>query len=392
MSQTERQTRLTLWAILLGNFLIGTGVLLPSGLLNDMAKDFAISPARAGLQMFVGGIVVGIGAPLLATWTSRIDRRLLLTGSLVLYALGHVLAAVVPTFEMELVVRAFTVIGAAIFTPQAAATIGLIMPPEKRAATIAFIFIGWSAASVAGIPLGALLAAQLGWRMGFVVMALLCLMGAAAMWFTLKPRLFVQPLGLSSWMSAFSSPVLWLVYLVTLCSMAGQFSMFSYIAPMLRDGFGASPQGISLAFAIVGIAGITGNSMASRVVGHFGVDNVIACGLIALAFGFVGFGIFYGSYTLAMVAAVLWGLGSFSSNSLQQSRLAGLAPAIASATIALNTSVVYLGQSAGSAAGGAMIAAGKMPQLPWLSLGFMAAALVLSLAASNFAGRKFATA
>ena len=392
MSLNESQTRLTLWTMLLGNFLIGTGVLLPSGLLNDMAKDFAISPARAGLQMFVGGIVVGIGAPLFATWTSRIDRRLLLTGSLVLYALGHMLAAVVPTFEMELVVRAFTVIGAAIFTPQAAATVGLIVPPEKCAATIAFIFIGWSAASVAGIPLGALLAAQLGWRMVFVVMAALCLIGAAAMWFTLKPRLYVQPLGLSSWISAFSSPVLWLVYLVTLCSMAGQFSMFSYIAPLLRDGFGASPQGISLAFAIVGIAGITGNSMASRVVGRFGVDNVIACGLIALAFGFVGFGIFYGSYTLAMVAAVLWGLGSFSSNSLQQSRLAGLAPAIASATIALNTSVVYLGQSAGSAAGGAMIAAGKMPQLPWLSLSFMAAALVLSLAASNFGRRKLVAA
>ena len=392
MSQTEGQTRLTLWTMLLGNFLIGTGVLLPSGLLNDMAKDFAISPARAGLQMFVGGIVVGIGAPLLATWTSRIDRRLLLTGSLVLYALGHVLAAIVPTFEMELVVRAITVIGAAIFTPQAAATVGLIVPPEKRAATIAFIFIGWSAASVAGIPLGALLAAQLGWRMVFIVMALLCLMGAAAMWLTLKPKLYVQPLGLSSWISAFSSPVLWLVYLVTLCSMAGQFSMFSYIAPLLRDGFGASPQGISLAFAIVGIAGIAGNSIASRVVGSFGVDNVIACGLIALAFGFVGFGIFYGSYTLAMVAAVLWGLGSFSSNSLQQSRLAGLAPAIASVTIALNTSVVYLGQSAGSAAGGAMIDAGKMPQLPWLSLGFMAAALVLSLAASSFARRKLVTA
>ena len=392
MPQTEGQTRLTLWAILLGNFLIGTGVLLPSGLLNDMAKDFAISPARAGLQMFVGGIVVAIGAPLLATWTSRIDRRLLLTGSLVLYAIGHGLAALVPTFELELAVRAFTVIGAAVFTPQAAATIGLVVPPEKRAATIAFIFIGWSAASVAGIPMGALLAAQLGWRMVFLVMALLCLLGAVAIWITLKPKLFVQPLGLSSWVNAFSSPVLWLVYLVTLCSMAGQFSMFSYIAPLLRDGFGASPQGISLAFAIVGIAGITGNSIATRIVGKFGVDNVIACGLFALALGFIGFGIFYGSFGPAMAAALLWGLGSFSSNSLQQSRLAGWAPAIASATIALNTSFVYLGQSAGSAAGGAMIAAEKMPQLPWLSLGFTAVALLLSFAASTLAHRRLRVA
>ncbi len=392
MPQPESQIRLTLWAMLFGNFLIGTGVLLPSGLLNDMAKDFAISPARAGLLMFVGGLVVGIGAPLFATWTTRIDRRLLLTGSLVLYALGHVLAALAPTFELQLVVRAFTVIGAAIFTPQAAATVGLIMPPEKRAATIAFIFIGWSAASVAGIPLGALLAAHVGWRWVYVAMAALCFSGATAVWLTLKPKLFAQPLGLSSWMKAFSSPTLWLIYLVTLCSMAGQFSMFSYIAPMLRDGFGASPQGISLAFAIVGIAGITGNSVASRVVGRYGVDNVIASGLMALAIGFVGFGAFYGDYWPALAAAVFWGLGSFSSNSLQQSRLAVLAPTIASVTIALNTSFVYLGQSAGSAAGGQVIAGGHMPQLPWLALGFMTASFALSLAASATARRKLAVA
>ena len=392
MSQAESQTRRTLWAMVFGNFLIGTGVLLPSGLLNDLAKDFAISPARAGLMMFVGGLVVGIGAPLFASWTTRIDRRLLLTGSLVLYALGHLLAAIAPTFEIQLLVRAFTVIGAAIFTPQAAATVGLIMPPEKRAATIAFIFIGWSAASVAGIPLGALLAAHLGWRLVFVVMAVLCLIGAATIWLTLKPKLHSQPLGLSAWISAFSSPTLWLVYLVTLCSIAGQFSMFSYIAPLLRDGFGSSPQGISLAFAIVGIAGITGNSIASRVVGRHGVDNVIAAGLAALAVGFIGFGIFYGAYWPAIVAAIFWGLGSFSSNSLQQSRLAVLAPSIASVTIALNTSFVYLGQSAGSAAGSATIAAGQMPQLPWFALGFMAMALVLSFAASTSARRKLALA
>ena len=101
MLQAKSQT---LWALLFGNFLIGTGVLLPSGLLNDMAKEFAISPARAGLIMFVGGLVVGIGAPLLATGTSRMDRRLLLTGSLVLYALGHLIAAIAPTFELQLFV------------------------------------------------------------------------------------------------------------------------------------------------------------------------------------------------------------------------------------------------------------------------------------------------
>jgi MFS transporter, DHA1 family, inner membrane transport protein len=379
----HRRTDLALWVLLLGNFVIGTGVLLPSGLLNDMARDFAVSPSDAGLLIFVGGIVVGFGAPLFATWTSAMDRRRLLTASLVLYAAGHMAAALAPSFTLQLILRAITVVAAAIFTPQAAATVGLMVPPERRAATIAFIFIGWSAASVAGIPLGALLSAQFGWRMVYAAMAVLSLFGAGMVWLTLSSGLRVQALGLSSWGKAFGTPMLLLVFITTLLSMAGQFSMFSYIAPLLRDGFGSTPRGISLAFAVVGAAGIAGNSLASRIVGRFGVDRIIAAGLISLAIGFVGFGLFYGNFAFAMLAAMFWGLGSFSSNSLQQSRLAALAPQIAAVTIALNTSFVYLGQSVGAAAGGRMIAAGQMPNLPWLSLAFMTAGLSTSLIATR---------
>ena len=375
--------KVALWSMLFGNFVIGTGVLLPAGLLNDMSTDFAITPARTGLLSFVGGLVVGIGAPLFATLTSRFDRRLLLTLALLLYAAGHLASAFAPSFELQLWLRAITIIGAAVFTPQAAATAGLLVPPEKRSAAIAFIFIGWSAASVAGIPLGGLISSQFGWRSAYFLMAALSVMGAVGIWFSLKPRLFVQPLGLAAWAKALSSPVILLVFLVTLLSMSGQFTMFAYIAPILRDGFGASPLMISMAFLIVGIAGVTGNSVASRIVGRFGVDRIIAAGLASLCVGFIGFALSDGNFAFAMIASLFWGLGSFSSNSLQQSRLAGLALPIASATIALNTSFVYLGQSTGAKVGGYLMDMGKMTSLPWMAFGFMAAAIIVSLIASR---------
>jgi predicted MFS family arabinose efflux permease len=380
---TTGNNTLALWAMMFGNFLIGTGVLLPAGLLNDMSADFAITPARAGLLSFVGGLAVGVGAPLVATFTSRFDRRLLLTLSLLLYCAGHLASALAPSFELQLWLRAITIIGAAVFTPQAAATAGLLVPPERRAAAIAFIFIGWSAASVAGIPIGGLISSQFGWRTAYYVMAALSFIGTIGIWFNLKPGLFVQPLGLAAWGKALGSPVLLLVFLVTLLSMSGQFAMFAYIAPILKNGFGATPVMISAAFLIVGIAGVAGNSLASRVVSRFGVDRIIAAGLAALCVGFIGFALCYGNFVLAMVASLFWGLGSFSSNSLQQSRLAGLAPQIASATIALNTSFVYLGQSAGAKAGGYLMDLDKMPSLPWMAFAFMAAAIVVSLIASR---------
>ena len=58
MTQTATRdigNKRALWVLMLGNFIIGTGILLPAGLLNDLVRDFAISPARAGLLLLVGG-------------------------------------------------------------------------------------------------------------------------------------------------------------------------------------------------------------------------------------------------------------------------------------------------------------------------------------------------
>jgi DHA1 family inner membrane transport protein len=390
MSQptSSKNTTLTLWALLFGNFIIGTGVLLPAGLLNDISADFKQSQAVTADLLFYGGLIVGFGAPILAGLTSRVDRRILLTLSLMVFGLGHVASAFAPMFDMQLVIRALTVVGAAVFTPQAASTVGLLVPTEKRAGAIAFIFIGWSAASVAGIPLGTYLSTYLGWRIVYGAMGLLCLVAASTVRLTLRPKLFVTPLSFAAWKQALTTPLLWVVYLVTLCSMAAQFAMFGYIAPILRDGFGVGVTAISAMFAVVGIAGLLGNTIASRIVGRFGIDTVIAVALALLCFGFFGFGLSWGNLLPAYAAAALWGLGSFSSNSLQQSRLVALAPPLAAATVALNTSVVYLGQSIGTKAGGALLLQDKMKWLPAIALAFMLCALALSILAHYLTRRR----
>lgn len=382
---TPANTSLALWVLLIGNFIIGTGVLLPAGLLNPLASDLAVTPSVAGQLMLVGGLVVGIGAPLFAAFTSNIDRRKLLTFALALYAVGHALAALMPSFTPLLLIRAVTVAGAAIFTPQAAATAGLLVPPERRAAAIAFIFIGWSAASVAGIPLGSFLAEHLGWRIVFGGMAVVCALTAALVWGVLQPKLFVTPLNADAWRKALTSPIILTVLLVTLLSMSGQFTVFSYIAPILKGGFGVGAAEISIAFAVAGVMGVIGNSIASRVVSQMGVDRVIA---IAIGTLIIGIGLFasnYGAFVPAMIGVALWGLGSFSSNSLQQSRLVGIAPPLAAATVALNTSVVYLGQAIGAWVGGFYVDEGVSSTGAWIACGFTVTALVVSLVATQLA-------
>lgn len=383
MAKKTHHPALLLWALMFGNLVIGTGVLLPAGLLNVLAADFGIGVARAGLLQVAGGLMVGIGAPLLAWLTSAIDRRLLLVASLALFAVGHAASALAPSFEMLLVVRTVTIAAAAIFTPQAAATLGLLLPAEKRASAISFIFIGWSLASVVGIPAGSLLAEWFGWRGAFAGMGLLSAAAALAVALMLPGGLKAQPIRLSSWLYVFTSPALIVIMLVTLLSMSGQFASLTYLAPYMRQGFGAGPTGVATAFAVIGIGGVIGNYVASRVVVRFGVDLCVLVALLLLVAGMSLIALFYGSFQMAMAGALLWGLGSFSSNSVQQSRLVAAMPALAAATVALNTSAVYLGQSLGAAAGGLVVAQGIGPLLSWVSAGLLGLAAIVSVIASR---------
>jgi predicted MFS family arabinose efflux permease len=73
-----------------------------------------------------------------------------------------------------------------------------------------------------------------------------------------------------------------------------------------------------------------------------------------------------------MLASVaLWGLGFAATNSMQQVRLIGAAPALASASVSLNSSVLYVGQAVGSAIGGVLYARGSLH-----ATGYVAAALI----------------
>ncbi len=382
MAPSETSAKTALWALLLGNLVIGTGVLLPAGMLTAFMANFRVDAGRAGLLMLVGGVVVGIGAPLLAGWTSRIDRRALLAFALALYAAGHIGATLTSDFTTLLILRGITVIGAAIFTPQAAATVGLMVPAAQRGGAIAFIFIGWSLASVAGIPLGSLLAEEIGWQRTYTGLAALSATMAVIIWRTIPGGLVTPRIDLAAWGRVLTNPVLLIVLAVTLLSMSGQFTLFTYLSPLLKGPYGGTAQAVSVTFLIVGGLGVLGNFAGARIAGSLGIDTTIAIALALMAAGLAIIGFGYGNLTIFLIGGALWGLGGFASNSLQQSRLVALAPALASATVALNTSVVYLGQSLGSAAGGRLVDT-HANLMPWAAAGFMVLALLLSILAAR---------
>jgi predicted MFS family arabinose efflux permease len=378
----ERRLGQVRWSLLFGNFVIGCGVMAPVGTLPDIARSLEVSVAVAGQLITVAAAVMCFGAPLLAGWVGALDRRKLLAAALAWYAIGHALCALMPSLAALLTVRAVTVLGAAVFTPQAAAAIGAMSPPARRAGAITFIFIGWSVASVIGMPVSAWLGDTFGWRSAFFAIAAIGLVGAVWVLATMPAHVRAATLTLQAWRAAFGNPVLMAIVLVTALAGAGQFTLFSYFAPYFKEVAGASTRELTVLFVCFGIFGVIGNTLASRQVDRFGTDRAVGAALALMAVSLLAWPLATDS-VIAAIVLVPWALACFSMQSMQQARLGAAAPALAPALMALNTSAIYLGQAAGAAGGGWLIARHGYGSLSMVGLAWVAVAIALSAWAAH---------
>lgn len=343
-----------------GNFVVGCGVLVVPGMLDLLARDLSVSVPRAGTLLGLAALTMCVGAPVLAAVTSRVERRLLLTLSLLLLAAGHLACALAPSFATLLWMRPLSVLDAAVFTPQVAATLALMVAPEQRATAVTSAFVGWSLASVLGMPMGNLLAAAVSWRASFAMVGVLAGVAALIVWRVVPPDLRVARLSLQSWTQVLGDPRLRWILLATMAWCTGHFAVTGYITATLRETLHAPPALQAGLMALMGISGVAGNVVLSRRVSRIGADRGAR-----IALGFVWWGLVLWVAALSGVqttwavagAILVWGLGSFAFNSSQQVRLAHSAPHLASASIALNSSSLYAGQAMGAALGATLVVA-----------------------------------
>jgi predicted MFS family arabinose efflux permease len=377
-----------LWSLTLGNFAIGTGMMIMPGMLNDLGADLAVSPAAIGMLISAFALTVCVGGPFLASWTSAIERRKLLTAALALYAVMHLVAALAPGYGTLLAVRMVTAIGAALFTAQAAATAGLLVPPAIRGKAIALVFLGWSIAAVVGTPLGSYLGAHIGWRPTLALVGLVSALFAAGVWLQIPRKLHVVPMDRAAWKALFGNTPLLLVVSVTALQAAGMFTVFSYMALVLKDFLGASPTTISMMFFCFGVTGVIGNIIGARVMDRIGTAQVAMASMGCMLAASVLWPLSRGSLPIAVVLTLIWGLGCFAVNSAQQARLVAMAPQLASASVALNSSAIYLGQAVGAFAGGLIISSHGTGTLSLFGAVPLVAAMAVSLLAANMSSRR----
>jgi DHA1 family inner membrane transport protein len=376
MSNLQANTR---WALLVGNFFIGCGVMVVNGTLNDLTTSLNISVAQGGQIIALCAVVMGVAAPVLATVLTRMDRRPMLSLAMLWYGMGHLLCALAPNAEVLLVVRALTVLSAALFTPQAAATMGQLARPQERSGAITFVFIGWALATVVGVPLTAWVGERAGWR---VAMALVGAGSLASAWWvhrSVPAGVVPPPLSMRAWQQVLGSPLMVAVVLVSCLQSAGQVTLLAFITPFLKAQYAATPEHIGLILAYFGGLALVGNIVLNQVIDRTGAAMAVTTTLGLIALSMLVWPL-ADSLPLLLAVFAPWALCAFATNSAQQARLGSLSPALAPALIALNTSAIYSGHALGAGGGSWVIAhLGGYGHLHWLALGWLLLALPMSI-------------
>jgi predicted MFS family arabinose efflux permease len=370
-----------LWALLFGNLAVGMGIMVVPATLTNISDNLGTSVPLTGQLITAGSVLMGVGAPLFAALVAKWDRRKLLTFTMAWYALFHALCAIAPSYTLLMILRVLAVVTPAVFTPQAAACVGLLAKPEERTKAITFIFLGWSISSVFGVPIlasiGGLGTGGEGWRWAFALVAVVAAGSALWIWRVLPSGIQIAALSRAAWVGVFKHRVLMMTVGVTLLLSFGQFILFSYFTAYYKQLLNADTKTISLFFFWFGFCGLIGSFTLSRYIDRIGADRapIIAMSLMAVSLLLWPLGT---SVITVLLISTPWGLGCFSSNSAQQARLGAAAPLVAGASIALNTSAMYSGQAFGAGLGGWLIAGGYMSHLHWYGFAIMLCAIALS--------------
>jgi len=370
-------------ALSVGAFGIGVTEFAPMGLLPVIAGDLHVSIPAAGLLISAYALGVMIGAPLMTLTTGRVPRRTLLIALAGIFTLGNLLAAMSTGYGMLLVARIVTSFNHGAFFGVGSIVAAGLVPPQRRAGAVAAMFMGLTIANVVGVPLATWAGEHLGWRMSFLGISGL---GVATM-VALRATLPVLPAptggnAMAELRVLTRGRVLGALALTVVGSSA-MFTVFTYIAPILRDATHASLGFVTAMLVTYGLGLTAGNWLGGRFADR-SVDRTLIITLASLAVILVAFAMLMPFAAPTAILVFLWGVASFALVPPLQVRVMAAAADAPNLASSVNIGAFNLGNAIGAALGGGVIAAGL--GYPAVALAGAAAA-ALGLAGTVMAGR-----
>lgn len=374
-----------LYALTAGAFGIGTTEFVIMGLLMQVAADLQVSLPMAGLLISGYALGVFVGAPLLTLATRRLPRKTVLVALMVVFTLGNLACALAPNYALLMAARVVTSLAHGTFFGVGAVVATGLVGEDRKASAISVMFTGLTVATLLGVPAGAWLGLQYGWRSTFWAVAVIGVVATLVI-ATLVPadRSAPQASNVHGEIKAVSRVPVMLGLLMTVLGFGGMFAVYTYIQPLLTQVTGFADAAVSPILLVFGVGMIIGNLLGGRLADR-GVQRALILTLLALAL-VMGLMTFALHNRIAMVLFTgLLGATAFATVSPLQMWVLQRAPGAQSLASSLNIGAFNLGNAFGAWLGGTVIASGLgLEALPWMgALVPLSAAMVAWMAISS---------
>lgn len=352
------RARLALLALSVGGFGIGLTEFIVAGLLTEITGDLGVTITQAG--NLVGGYALAVvpGTLLITPFLMRRSPKHALVVLLGFFILGNVLSAWAPDYAVMLTGRIIAALAHGGYFGIGAVLASSLVPAGRRASAVAALFAGLTIANVLGVPLGAFVGQQLGWRAVFWVIAAIGVLALAGL-VLLVPR--TEPerdqLPLAQQFRTLARPQVLASLLTTALVFGGMFGVFTYIEPLLREVSGYSAGAIPWLLVVFGAGLFAGNLLGGRAADR---DADTAVLVLAILFPVVilGLGAVAGLPLPVGTGLFLLGLIGFATVPGLQARVMRHATGAATLASATNIAAFNLGNTIGVSIAGAAIAAG----------------------------------
>ncbi|MBH2656139.1 MFS transporter [Serratia ureilytica] len=373
---------LALLALTISAFAIGTTEFVIVGLIPTIAEQLGVTVPSAGLLVTIYALGVAIGAPVLTALTSRIPRKLLLVGLMVLFTLGNLLAWQSPSYESLVVARLLTGLAHGVFFSIGSTIATSLVAKEKAASAIAIMFGGLTVALVTGVPLGTFIGQQFGWRETFLAVSLIGAVATLASVILVPSNIKNQGCaGVREQLKVLTHPRLLLIYAITALGYGGAFTTFTFLAPMMQELAGFSAPTVSWILLAYGVAVAVGNIWGGKLADRHGAVRALSFIFAALAVLLLVFQFTASDSIAALLTVIVMGVFAFGNVPGLQvyvvQKAAQYTPNAVDVASGLNIAAFNIGIALGSVIGGQTVASLGLAQTPWIGALIVVVALLL---------------
>jgi DHA1 family inner membrane transport protein len=358
---------IALWALAAGAFGIGTTEFVIMGLLPELSRDLHVTLSSAGLLVTGYALGVFIGAPIVTPLMSRLQRKTVLLGLMLLFTVGNLACALAPGYGTLMAARVLTSFAHGAFFGIGSVVATGLVATDKKASAIALMFTGLTLANVMGVPLGTWLGQHFGWRSTFWAVTAVGIVAMAAIALLVPRSRDDQQAHFAQELRTLGRPQVLLGFLMTVLGFGGVFAAFTYIAPILTQLAGFSDAAVSPILLLFGVGLVVGNTLGGKFADRRLMPTLIAT-LLILAVLQAVFAFTAHSQIAAAITVGLLGAAGFATVPPLQMRVLEKAAGAPNLASAFNIAAFNLGNAAGAWVGGITIDHGPgLAALPWVA-------------------------